>query len=258
MECENQPFYSIYRTNFYFIIILSEFSIKINSALKNSPAGIQNINSFTSFDLDSTSYSQCTITSFYGDTTTCPSPLGSDIVLTPLSNPPSRREVTASLLMYGLKDELAEEPFYSNPRDSSTTKEVGLNVIRLRSKYSQDLEEFKGSYYFPNWKSQKPSKKRTVIIQPAIDPPSSVNIKKELEMLSYMSGSFADTRTSQETINVNQHLKPKVFVKKNIIIDINLILWCVGFWCQINFSEPVFQQMIFYKDDLTVHVFSIF
>lgn len=107
-------------------------------------------------------------------------------LFTPAFHPPRRTEVLAKLKDLNLPEEIAEEPFYSNPSDVAKSLEVGNTMLKIKSKSVIHLEQFEGSFscfskvkeeihksYFPSL--------RTINVTPVLKPPSSKSAKQWLE-----------------------------------------------------------------------------
>lgn len=119
---------------------------------------------------------QNSIASFYGDTTMAAVVDSNYRILTPATDAPSSSEVEETMAIFNIDKAKPIEPFYSDPCDGSSSKEIGFTIVSLKSRFPPHLEEFTGDFGSAldeisfNLNGRVPSR-RPVILQPAIDPP---------------------------------------------------------------------------------------
>ncbi|XP_066903422.1 DNA polymerase zeta catalytic subunit isoform X2 [Halyomorpha halys] len=119
---------------------------------------------------------QNSIASFYGDTTMAAVGDTDYRILTPAVDAPSSSEVEETMTMFNIDKAKPIEPFYSDPCDGTSSKEIGFTIVSLKSKFPPYLEEFTGDFgnvldRFATYSNGEMSSSHSVILQPAIDPP---------------------------------------------------------------------------------------
>lgn len=131
--------------------------------------------------------------------------------------PPSRNDVLNNLLNYGLSIEKDLMPFYGDPRDMSSSKEVGVEIVKLPSHRLSELEEYVGDMGSALEDSTKILKEKSdakipnisshseIIIAPAKKPPS-IN-----DAVIWKRTSKKSTRISPSKENVKDALELAIF-----------------------------------------------
>ncbi|KAJ7341843.1 hypothetical protein JRQ81_007346 [Phrynocephalus forsythii] len=68
-------------------------------------------------------------------------------ILKPLMSPPSREEITSTLLDHNLAETIYQEPFCSNPSDApEKPREIGGRLLTVETRLPNDLLEFEGDF----------------------------------------------------------------------------------------------------------------